>query len=103
VITAVAGLGFFVLSFLVLAVWPNRALDREMAEARPAGLPGLSDSELSGRAVYAREGCLNCHSQVIRSTEDDVRRFGLATPGVGDCQRVPSALGHAPHRAGPGP
>jgi cytochrome c oxidase cbb3-type subunit I/II len=78
-ITAVAGLGFFVLSFLVLAVWPNQALDREMAEARPAGLVGLSDSELRGRAVYAREGCLNCHSQVIRSTEDDVRRFGLAT------------------------
>jgi len=94
VITAVAGLGFFVLSFLVLAVWPNRALDREMAEARPADLPGgLSESELRGRVVYGREGCLNCHSQLIRSTEDDVRRFGPATQAWETGDELPQLWG----------
>ncbi|HEV3263602.1 MAG TPA: cbb3-type cytochrome c oxidase subunit I, partial [Gemmataceae bacterium] len=93
VITAVAGVGFFMLSFLVLAVWPNRELDREMAEARPAGLPGLSDSELRGRAIYGREGCLNCHSQLIRSTEDDVRRFGVATQAWETSDEFPQLWG----------
>ncbi len=92
-ITAVAGLGFFVLSFLVLAVWPNQTLDREMAEAKPPGLPGLSDSELRGREIYGREGCLNCHSQLIRSTEDDVRRFGLVTQAWETANEYPQLWG----------
>jgi cbb3-type cytochrome c oxidase subunit I len=79
VLIAVAGLGFFLLSFLALAVWPNQTLEKEIAETRPAGLPPLAANELRGRAIYGREGCLNCHSQLVRFTEDDVRRFGPAT------------------------
>jgi cbb3-type cytochrome c oxidase subunit II len=86
-VTAIAGLGFFVLSFLVLAVWPNEVLEKQIAATRPPYLPSPSDAELRGRAIYGREGCLNCHSQVVRSTTDDVRRFGIATAaweGEGD-------------------
>jgi cbb3-type cytochrome oxidase cytochrome c subunit/mono/diheme cytochrome c family protein len=79
VITAVAGLGFFVLSFAVLAIWPNKVLDRRIAESKPASIGGHSANELRGRAIYIREGCTNCHTQLIRSTEDDVRRFGVPT------------------------
>jgi cbb3-type cytochrome oxidase subunit 1/cbb3-type cytochrome oxidase cytochrome c subunit/mono/diheme cytochrome c family protein len=79
VLTAAAGVGCFALSFLVLAVWPNQTLEAEMAASRPDGLPGPSASEERGRAVYAREGCLNCHSQFVRMTMDDVRRFGVPT------------------------
>ncbi len=77
VLTAVAGVGVFLFSFVVLAIWPNETLEDVIATSRPPGLPPLTASELHGRAVYGREGCLNCHSQVVRATIDDVRRFGL--------------------------
>jgi cbb3-type cytochrome oxidase cytochrome c subunit/mono/diheme cytochrome c family protein len=79
VLTAVAGVGFFVLSFVVLAVWPNQVLEAEIAVTKPTGLPHLSDSVVRGRAIYGREGCLNCHSQLVRMTTDDVRRFGAVS------------------------
>ena len=78
-LTAVAGVACFALSFLVLAVWPNQVLEAEIAASGPSGLPGLSASEARGRAIYGREGCVNCHSQLVRSTPDDVRRFGVAS------------------------
>ncbi|HTU22627.1 MAG TPA: cbb3-type cytochrome c oxidase subunit I [Gemmataceae bacterium] len=77
VLTSVAGLGFFLLSFLVLAVWPNRTLEQQIAETRPPQLAPLGASELRGREIYGREGCVNCHSQLVRFTHADVRRFGL--------------------------
>ena len=76
VLTGVAGFGCFLFSFVVLAVWPNQTLDAEIASSRPPGLPQLSESELHGRAIYGREGCLNCHSQLVRTTANDVLRFG---------------------------
>ncbi|MBE2204154.1 MAG: cytochrome-c oxidase, cbb3-type subunit I [Chthoniobacterales bacterium] len=32
--------------------------------------------ELAGRDIYVREGCYNCHSQMIRSLVGDVLRYG---------------------------
>jgi cytochrome c oxidase cbb3-type subunit II len=32
--------------------------------------------ELAGRNVYVREGCYNCHSQMIRPLRDEVERYG---------------------------
>jgi cytochrome c oxidase cbb3-type subunit I/II len=93
VLVAVAGLGFFLLSFLVLAVWPNQTLKKEIDETRPAGVPTLAANELRGRAVYGREGCMNCHSQLIRSTEDDVRRFGVATRAWETADEYPQMWG----------
>jgi cytochrome c oxidase cbb3-type subunit I/II len=93
VITAIAGLGFFVLSFVALAVWPNWVLDQEIAATRPAGVPELSASEVRGRQIYAREGCLNCHSQLIRSTEDDVRRFGVPSQAWETADEFPHLWG----------
>jgi cbb3-type cytochrome c oxidase subunit I len=93
VLVAVAGLGFFLLSFLALAVWPNQTLDKEIAETRPAGLPQLAANELRGRAIYGREGCLNCHSQMIRSTEYDVRRFGVPTKAWETADEYPQMWG----------
>jgi cbb3-type cytochrome oxidase subunit 1/cbb3-type cytochrome oxidase cytochrome c subunit/cytochrome c553 len=98
-VTAVAGVGFFALSFVVLAVWPNRVLDREVAEASPPGLAPLSAGELRGRHVYAREGCVNCHTQLIRSTEGDVRRFGVASQAWETANEFPQLWGT--RRVGP--
>jgi cytochrome c oxidase cbb3-type subunit 2 len=35
-----------------------------------------SPLELAGRNIYVREGCYNCHSQMIRSLRDEVERYG---------------------------
>ena len=32
--------------------------------------------ELEGRDIYIREGCYNCHSQMIRPFRDEVERYG---------------------------
>lgn len=42
-------------------------------------LPGVEPYpalELAGRDVYVREGCYNCHSQMIRPLRDEVERYG---------------------------
>src|SRR3954467_1032074 len=32
--------------------------------------------DLAGRNIYVREGCYNCHSQMIRPLRDEVERYG---------------------------
>ena len=32
--------------------------------------------ELAGRNIYIREGCYNCHSQMVRPFRDEVERYG---------------------------
>ncbi len=76
VLTGGAGLGLFAFSFVVLAIWPNRTLEEQISQSQPVGLPDRSASASRGQRVYAREGCLNCHSQLVRFSADDVRRFG---------------------------
>jgi cytochrome c oxidase cbb3-type subunit 2 len=41
-----------------------------------AGLKPYSALELAGRDVYVREGCYNCHSQMIRPFRAEVERYG---------------------------
>jgi cytochrome c oxidase cbb3-type subunit 2 len=40
------------------------------------GVRPYSPLELEGRNVYIREGCYNCHSQMIRPLRDEVERYG---------------------------
>jgi cbb3-type cytochrome c oxidase subunit I/cbb3-type cytochrome c oxidase subunit II len=78
-LTAIAGLGLFAVSFLVLGVWPNQTLRTQITETAPPDRLARTPSEDRGRLVYGREGCFLCHSQLVRFTDDDVRRFGPAT------------------------
>jgi cytochrome c oxidase cbb3-type subunit 2 len=41
-----------------------------------AGLKPYSPLRLSGRDVYVREGCYNCHSQMIRPFRAETERYG---------------------------
>ena len=41
-----------------------------------AGLAPYSALRLTGRDVYLREGCYNCHSQMIRPFRAEVERYG---------------------------
>jgi len=40
------------------------------------GVRPYSPLELAGRNIYVREGCYNCHSQMIRTLRDEVERYG---------------------------
>jgi len=40
------------------------------------GMRPYSPLELAGRDIYIREGCYNCHSQMIRTLRDEVERYG---------------------------
>lgn len=41
-----------------------------------AGLKPLTAMQLEGRDIYIREGCNNCHSQMIRALRSEVERYG---------------------------
>jgi cytochrome c oxidase cbb3-type subunit 2 len=40
------------------------------------GLKPYPPLELAGRDIYLREGCYNCHSQMIRRLASEVQRYG---------------------------
>ncbi|HEX6141314.1 MAG TPA: cytochrome-c oxidase, cbb3-type subunit II [Geminicoccaceae bacterium] len=40
------------------------------------GVRPYTPLELTGRNIYVREGCYNCHSQMIRPFRDEVERYG---------------------------
>jgi len=40
------------------------------------GMRPYTPLELAGRNIFVREGCYLCHSQMIRSTRDEVERYG---------------------------
>ena len=40
------------------------------------GMRPYTPLELAGRNIYLREGCYNCHSQMIRPLRDEVERYG---------------------------
>ncbi|MBK8065610.1 MAG: cytochrome-c oxidase, cbb3-type subunit II [Betaproteobacteria bacterium] len=41
-----------------------------------AGLKPYTPTQLTGRDVYIREGCYNCHSQMVRPFRAEVERYG---------------------------
>ncbi len=40
------------------------------------GVRPYSPLELAGSNIYVREGCYNCHSQMVRPLRDEVERYG---------------------------
>ena len=40
------------------------------------GMRPYTPLELAGRDIYVREGCYNCHSQMIRPFRDEAERYG---------------------------
>ena len=41
-----------------------------------AGLEPYTPLQLTGRDIYVREGCYNCHSQMVRPFRAEVERYG---------------------------
>ncbi|MEX0969951.1 MAG: cytochrome-c oxidase, cbb3-type subunit II [Paracoccaceae bacterium] len=70
----------FALSFVVVAVGgvveivPLFYLENTIEDVE--GVRPYTPLELTGRSIYIREGCYNCHSQMIRPMRDEVERYG---------------------------
>ena len=75
----VAGIGFFILSFMLLGILPGKQLQKEIEARAPANMQQYSAKEERGRIVYAREGCGYCHTQQVRFVAQDVSRWGAPT------------------------
>jgi cytochrome c oxidase cbb3-type subunit II len=48
----------------------------ESAIEKVEGMRPWTPLELAGRDIYVREGCYNCHSQMVRPLRDEVERYG---------------------------
>jgi cytochrome c oxidase cbb3-type subunit 2 len=68
------------LSFLVVAIGglieivPLFYLENTIEKVK--GVRPYSPLEMTGRNIFVREGCYNCHSQMIRPMRDEVERYG---------------------------
>ena len=58
----------------LVEIVPLYYLDATIETVR--GMRPYTPLELAGRNIYVREGCYNCHSQMIRSLRDEVDRYG---------------------------
>jgi cytochrome c oxidase cbb3-type subunit I/II len=65
IVVAIGGLIEMIPTFLVKSNIPT------IASVKP-----YTALELQGRDIYLREGCYNCHSQMIRPFRDEVARYG---------------------------
>jgi cytochrome c oxidase cbb3-type subunit I/II len=65
ILVAIGGLIELIPTFLVKSNIPT------IASVKP-----YTPLELQGRDIYVREGCYNCHSQMIRPFRDEVKRYG---------------------------
>jgi len=69
-----------VLTLLVISIGglieivPLYYLDTTIEKVR--GMRPYSPLELAGRNIYIREGCYNCHSQMVRPFRDEIERYG---------------------------
>lgn len=65
IVVAIGGIFELIPTFLIKSNVPT------IAAVKP-----YTPLELQGRDIYIREGCYNCHSQMIRPFRDEVARYG---------------------------
>ncbi|PLV61015.1 cbb3-type cytochrome c oxidase subunit II [Erwinia sp. B116] len=75
----IAGVVFFCLSVIVLGVLPGMRLDKSIVQNSPVSNVPYTGEEWRGRQIYAAQGCAYCHTQQVRFTPEDRRRFGPST------------------------
>ena len=58
----------------IIEIAPLFTIDETVEEVE--GMKPYTPLELAGRNIYMREGCYACHSQMIRTLQDEVERYG---------------------------
>jgi len=74
-------LGFLIVLSIVVILWGGLAqivpLFFQKSTTEPiAGLKPYTALQLAGRDIYIREGCVGCHSQMIRPFRAETERYG---------------------------
>ena len=69
------------------------------AVAPAPGVAPWTPLEVAGRDLYVREGCNNCHSQMVRPFRDEVERYGPYTTAAETAYEAPFLWGSK--RTGP--
>lgn len=94
----VAGLGFFLLSFVAMGIAPWTTLRHVMKP--PPGFvnpyrddTGVLTAAGRGREVYIREGCWHCHSQFVRPIGGEEFRYGPVSEAWESMFDVPQLYG----------
>ena len=59
-----------------------------IAEVKP-----YTPLELEGRDLYIREGCVGCHTQMVRPFRSEVERYGEYDPRLENCIRSSVLMG----------
>ncbi len=89
-----AGVLFFVLSFLLLGVFPAIRLHAEIQRQTPPNAHlALNASELRGEKLYGQDGCAYCHTLQVRFLPADEWRFGPPTEAWETHQEYPQMWG----------
>lgn len=74
-VTLLAALAFAVVTIGgIVEIAPLFWIDNTIEEVE--GMRPYTPLELAGRNIYIREGCYNCHSQMVRPFRDEVERYG---------------------------
>lgn len=93
----IAGIGFFLLSFIGMGVAPWTSL---RGLAPPPGYQTRSDLENYGRKLFIREGCWHCHTQFVRPVVNEAIYYeGPASNAAEYLYEVPQLFGT--RRVGP--
>jgi len=69
-------LGIFVTIIIggIVEIVPLFSIESTIEKVK--GVRPYSPLELAGRNIYIREGCYNCHSQMVRPFRDETERYG---------------------------
>jgi cytochrome c oxidase cbb3-type subunit 2 len=69
-------LGIFITVIIggIVEIVPLFTIENTIEEVE--GVRPYSPLELAGRDIYVREGCYNCHSQMVRPFRDEMERYG---------------------------
>ena len=79
-----------------LPIWLTQVGSTQTASV---GLGPYTPLELAGRAIYMREGCVQCHTQMVRTLISDTKRYGSFIRASDTVYDAPSQWGE--RRIGP--
>lgn len=93
-VAVVAGVGFWILSFVSMGLAPWTTLDIEKPGENPyVDSKGRLTSVGKGRQTYIQEGCWHCHSQFVRPVAGEPSRYGPVSEAWESAHDVPQLYG----------
>ena len=92
----VAGIGFFILSFVGMGLAPWTTLKKSHSEI--AQVPRTPEAE-AGRKIFMKEGCWHCHTQFVRPIAGEPLRYGPVSKAMEYGNEIPQLFGT--RRVGP--